>query len=393
LRSILEANKVFLADYYGVLENTLLAINDTGKYFEKYDIRDKYELLEVALNLGERHIEITDDIIKIKSEGFNEKKNRSIGAYRRKRTLFIDEAQDCHRFEKEILIAIYGSDNLVVANGGKEQLIRHVELCNWEVSLTKRINVKKHYTRNRSYRVKKTVVDFCNYIAKRFQIALNLEPLESEDEGELFFDFRQNHTGPQIKEIFNDLNIKGEIHGCTPYESLLILLDSSTQRNGVEKNQGTDTATINEYGNIEDTLHLKRGDWVHLRTLEEDFMFWDGTVEDKSQLIIPSPYQSRVIYYESCRGLESWSVACFSIDKFFKQKREEPDAEKFLVYDLFLNQNNEQRKSMFAATWILMAMTRAIDTLYIQISEKDSEFGEVVQEYIKLGNKNVRVLL
>ena len=121
-------------------------------------------------------------------------------------------------------------------------------------------------------------------------------------------------------------------------------------------------------------------------------MFWDGTVEDKSKLVVPCPNESRVIYYESCRGLEAWFVACFSLDKFFNQKREDPDAERYLIEDLFLSQNNEQRKSMYAATWAIMALTRVIDTLYIQINDRNSEFGKVVDEYLKQGNKNVKLL-
>ncbi len=38
----------------------------------------------------------------------------------------------------------------------------------------------------------------------------------------------------------------------------------------------------------------------------------------------------RMIYYNSCRGLEEivWSVACFDIDIFFDKKRAEADADK-----------------------------------------------------------------
>ncbi len=389
----IEANEVFLADYYGVLENTLLQIQNPQQFYEKYNIEDKHELLDIAIGLSKKYEGEKDGKKTITEKGFVEFKNRRVGGHRRKRTLFIDEAQDCHRLEKEILISIYGSNNIVVANGGKEQLIRHVELCNWEVSNAKKLSIKKHSTRNKSYRVKKTVVDFCNYVASKFQIDLNLEPLESEDEGELLFDFRLNHSEQEINEIFNHLNLKGEINGCTPYERLLVLLESNSQR---EASTGQnvphiETAIINEYGNIEDAPHLKRGTWKHIESLEKnDFIFWDGTVEDKSQLIVPSPNESRVIYYESCRGLEAWTVACFALDKFFSQKREDPDAEKYLIEDLFLNQNNEQRKSMYAAAWALMALTRVIDTMYIQINDRDSEFGKVVVEYLNQKNKNVR---
>lgn len=391
----IEANDVFLADYYGVLENTLLQIDNPQQFFEKYNVENKYEILDLAIGLHEENFEIIDGVKTITQKGFNTFKNRRVGGIRRKRTVFIDEGQDCHRLEKEILISIFGSANIVVANGGKEQLIRHVELCNWEVSKAKKLTIKKHSTRTKSYRIKKTVVDFCNFVAKKFQIDLNLEPFETEDEGELLIDFRRNHNETEITEIFNFLNLKGKVNGCTPYESLLVLLDSNTQREGLSKNPAPsiESAIINEYGNIEDVKHKKRGTWKHLEDLEkQEFTFWDGTVEDKSQLIVPSPNESRVIYYESCRGLEAWAVACFALDKFFNQKREDPDAEKFLIEDMFLNQNNEQRKSMYAATWALMALTRVIDTQYIQINDINSEFGKVVNEYLEQGNKNVKLM-
>jgi hypothetical protein len=399
----IEASDVFLANYYGVLEDTLLQIQNPKKFYDKHNIENKYVLLDVAIGLSKKYIEEKDGKKIITEKGFIEFKNRRVGGHRRKRTLFIDEAQDCHPLEKEILISIYNSDNIVVANGGREQLIRHVELCNWEKSQAREINVKKHYTRNKSFRVKKTVVNFCNFVAKKYQIDLNLEPLDSVDEGELLFDFRQNHSETEIKDLFNHLSLKGEVNGCSAYESLLVILESNSQRAG-QKGQPEpmlDKAIINEYGNIEDAPHLRRGAWQHMAKLEKDnFMFWDGTVEDKSNLNVPSPNESRVIYYESCRGLEAWSVVCFSFDKFFSQKQDEPDAEKFLIdneektkltQDLF-KVSNDDRKKMYAATWALMAMTRTIDSLYIQVNDRNSEFGKIVVEYLNQGNKNVKQL-
>lgn len=399
----IKANDVFLANYYGVLEDTLLQIQHPQKYYEKYNIENKYELLDVAIGLSEKYVGEKDGEKTITEKGFIEFKNRRVGGNKRKRTVFIDEAQDCHSLEKEILISIFNSDNIIVANGGREQLIRHVELCNWEKSQVGEFSVKKHYSRNKSFRVKKTVIDFCNFVAKKYQIDLNLEPLDSEDEGELFFDFRQNHSETEIKDIFNLLNLKGKVNSCSAYESLLVLLDSNTQRAGLQGQPEPmpDTAVINEYGNIIDAPHLRRGTWKHMSTLEkDDFMFWDGTIEDKSHLIVPSPHESRVIYYESCRGLEAWSVACFSFDKFFNQKLDDPDAERFLINDKektklmqdMFKVSNKDRKNMYAATWALMAMTRTIDSLYIQINDRNSEFGKTVDEYLKQENKNVRLL-
>ena len=58
---------------------------------------------------------------------------------------------------------------------------------------------------------KKTVGEFCNYVANHYKIDLNLEPIESEDEGELLVDFNTKHTDNAIQDIFKQLNLKGEI--------------------------------------------------------------------------------------------------------------------------------------------------------------------------------------
>ena len=411
LISNIEAKDVFLADYYGVLEATLSQIERPEAFFKKYDIENKHELLDVVIGLNKKYVDEKDGKPIIKMSGFKEFNNRRIGSRKRKRTVFIDEAQDCHRLEKEILISIYGSKKIVIANGGKEQLIRHKELCNWEILKGNKLETNKHYKRNKSYRVKKTVGKFCNYVANHYKIDLNLEPIESEDEGELLVDFNTKHTDNEIQDIFKQLNLKGEINGCSAYERLLILIESNSQREGLSKNEITESGIINEYGNIEASSNLIRvlpalfgnkdgnieassnlirGKWKYLKPLENDnLMFWDGTESDKSKLNVPNPFESRLIYYESCRGLESWSVACFSIDKFFKLKKEHPDAEKFLLTEekgdtrnLFLT--NEERRNMCAATWVLMALTRVIDTLYIQIDDENSEFGKVIKKYLEI---------
>jgi len=394
-------DEIFLSDYYGVLENTLLAINKPDEYFTKYNIENKFELLEVVLNLKEKHLKKDEKENLIDEKAFKEKINRKVGGRKRKRTIFIDEAQDCHIREKEILISIFGSDNVVISSGGKEQLIRHIELCNWEVSNQKKISVKKYKTSNKSFRIKKSVLDFCNFVAAKYQIELKLEPLETEDEGELILDFRNNVAFTDMQQIFSNLSLKGEISGCTAYESLLVLIDTHSK---VDASNGSNTVSstgkINEYDNIEDSHKIKKGDWKYKAHLEKEnqLMFWDGTNDNKSQMQVPYPTETRLIYYDSCRGLEAWTVACFNIDRFFNQKREDPDAEKFLINDekelgmqsLFVT--NDSRKDMFAGTWALMAITRAIDTLYLKFDNPNSQFSKLVLEYVKLNPKNLKVL-
>ncbi|MDM1350955.1 hypothetical protein HX014_10105 [Myroides marinus] len=313
--------------------------------------------------------------------------------------ILIDEAQDCHRLEKDILISLYGSEKLVLVNGGKEQLIRHTELCNWKISQGKKIDYKVIKTYNKSLRMKQASVDFCNFLAKKFQIDLDLIPLDSEDNGEIIFDFRKHTDATKIEEVFNELIIKGTINQCSSYESLMILLDSHSQqiRQDTDPKDNT-TTTINEFNNIQITSNRRENKWSYKEYFtnhsKNRFDFWDGTVLNKSFLALPTTLENRLIYYESCRGLESWSLACFAIDRFFNFKREEEDAEKFLLENLLLNHDSDLRKSMYAATWVLMALTRVIDTLYIQIEDSNSELSKIILEYIEQNKQNpsIRVL-
>lgn len=44
----------------------------------------------------------------------------------------------------------------------------------------------------------------------------------------------------------------------------------------------------------------------------------------------------------------------------------------------------EERKNKYAATWILMAITRAIDTCYLELSNSDNEFNRCINNFIQM---------
>lgn len=433
----MEADKIFLSDYYNVLKETLLAINDPETYFSKYDVQDKYELLDAPVGLTDKHL---DEENKIGEQQFLSTLKRKIGGNKRRRTLFVDEAQDCFHNEREILFSIFGHKNLVVASGGTDQLIRHTDLCNWEVFRNKKLTVRPPARRRKkdlpsdtsqtsllqedifkieaievdpgnlaydvirydmgrqSYRVKRNILRFCNFVAESCGLNLNLLEMESEDSGELIFDFRSAKSSDNIKEELEGFVRLGQIAGCTPYESLIVLIDSEEK---VVKNSSSppDSASVNEHDNIERSSLRNKSEWRHKKALEGNMMFWDGATDDKGNLPYPSPNECRLLFYHSCRGLEAWSVACFNIDRFYNQKKDDPDAEKYLLEDemesgmhkAFLT--NEERKQRFAGTWVLMALTRAIDTLYLDFNQKNSELSLIAMEYIKQHPDDVRVFL
>lgn len=371
------SNSIFISDYYGVLKNIFKAINNPSDFYDEYNIELKFELLYATMAYATSYLN-NEELQggKIPRDIYIKRVNKVLSGHRLgEAVILIDEGQDCHRDEKDILYKVFFAKNIAVANGGKEQLIRHVELCNWTASKGISIPHKIYSSGNKSYRLKKRPLHICNFIANRFNVELDLIPLETEDHGEVIIDFRQPYGELMASEIFENLLLKGEVNFCCPYESLLILLNPS--RKNVDDDYST-SAIINEYGNIEEHNEATENVWQFMEMLGRHCEYWDGTNDEIRNQYIPAYGEVRTIFYNSCRGLEAWSVACFDIDKFFDKKRSEKDAEIYLMDTVF---TLEERKSMYASTWALMAMTRAIDTLYLKISDKESEFGKAILEY------------
>ncbi|MFC2497313.1 MAG: DNA helicase UvrD, partial [Capnocytophaga granulosa] len=138
----------------------------------------------------------------------------------------------------------------------------------------------------------------------------------------------------------------------------------------------------------------KKGSWKYLKLLEDNgYQCYNGT---KSKHLPFDFDDIRIIHYESCRGLETFAVCCFRLDTFFNGKYEDENAERTLLNKKRYNNQdltNEKRKQIYATNWLLMALTRAIDTLYIQINDKNSDIGKLVCEYIEINkeNKNIKV--
>lgn len=397
-------DEIFLQDYYNVLQQVLNVIRDPEQYFITNNLLDKYDLLKIIFNLPVEDM-VNSSKYKLNCAHFVEIISDKLNSMRSNTCVFVDEGQDCHHLEKEILISLFGSGNLMVANGGREQLIRHPILCKWDIFNSKKINARKVSSSIKSLRVKKSILNLCNFIAIKFGVNLNLIELEMDDPGEIIFDFRQKPSSLEVKEVIGTLCLKSTIMGCTALEGLLILIDSRSVNDHGKRTYGESitsefhSAQINENGNLEPTITKKRYTWSHKNFLVKELglLIWDGTIKDKSQLPIPYSTETRLIYYESCRGLEGWAVACYDIDSFYSRKKNSSDSEKFLndaekefgIQDLHVT--SEERKNAFAAAWILMAITRAIDTLYLNIEDESSELGKLFREFIDTNPGNIRV--
>lgn len=376
-------NEVFIADYHNILNETLKLLKNTNDFYDEYEVESKGKLLETHFKLDDADIE------SFSRNTFQKKISRRIVARLRRRTVFVDEAHDCTKIERDILMSIFKPHNFVVTSGGKEQLIRTGEVLQWSVASGQKHPHKIFKKERKTFRMKSNVVHLVNFMAKKFGIDINLAPDSIEDSGTLTFDFRPIIPQELKKTVSEYLNT-GFLAGYSPYETLLFLIDSRTDHI-VTKEKEDDKLVITEDNNIAESKGFRRK-WNFTESLEatDSFFLWNGTAAGKKSLPLPQNFDARMIYYESCRGLEAHTVFCFALDQYFLHKSKDDEASLYLLDDMF--KTDEDRTNAYAITAVLMALTRAIDSLYINITDQNSLLGQLLLEYASQFPEKVRLL-
>jgi hypothetical protein len=369
-KDLIEPNvgrQIFIEDYYKILELIYLAITDSRKFYEDLNIKDRYDLLSALYKTdkfsSENIIPYENLINQIKT--LKQTSNWS-------KLLIVDECQDFHVLEKEILFKLRGPENIIVATGGKDQLIRHSRELNWSVSLNQRLPVKTFPLYNGSFRQKQNIIAFVNKFSDEYGFRFDLKSIaESKGLGSIIVDLRPKQSIINI-DILREFEATGKISGCSLYESIMILIPPKYTSKVI-----TDGFVVNEKDFVYKTnLSIDR----HTNDLkffqELNLAYWDGVNEDKGRMRVPNQNEIRIIHYESCRGLESWSCALISLDQYFLSKRSSREAGFHLADDLFLSE--EERRDKYAALWCLMAFTRPIDTLYIHLESQVNSFSNKI---------------
>ncbi len=368
-------NELFLADYNKVLENMYLMLDNPHEFYEKYDIKNRRELLDIMSKTDKKRDE--DFISEYKFEEFNKDVlNTVMHTKWWSRSVLIDEAQDCNNYEKLILMKVYGAENIIITSGGKDQLIRTSLVTDWTHALEKPIPADIITLPGRSYRQKANIVRFINAFGDHFNVA---GPIKWADEshgfGRVIIDTRNSVRGFS-DDTFNLIREEGKVQGCSDYENCMILLPTT----GYSSKTKEKRVVIDELDNVD---IIDKSTNRRLEISNQDLKIWNGIVERKSKLSIPAACQTRFIYYESCRGLEAWNVLCVDLDTFFYNMRSSTDAELYARTNQNLFMNDEDLKSEFALHWIYMALTRPIDTLYIKLAVPSNEFSKEIIEIAK----------
>lgn len=255
--------------------------------------------------------------------------------------ILIDEAQDWSELERNLILQLYDKNRILVADGG-QQFVRNLSPCDWTV-VPDRNNIKLKYC----LRQKKNLVKFINhYMELEYPSGNKVIPSEELRGGKVIIVKDKEKLFTTIKNEKNALIKAGNV----PYDLLFIVPSTMVEM-------------VEGYRSFKLIKEFER----------KDILLWDGTNEDNRIEFSTNLEESRVLQYESSRGLEGWTVCCMDFDEYMKIKEQQydPNTES----NALLLESAEERKRKYLINWALIPMTRAIDTLIITLHDEQSYYS------------------
>ena len=142
-----------------------------------------------------------------------------------------------------------------------------------------------------------------------------------------------------------------------------------------------------------DTLSIIPHHWVEkakdrkaiLAKLYEDHgkKVWDGSVARNREVGPENIDEFRIVQYDSCRGLEGWMVVNYCFDELYDEKLKYPQLSQSSQADIFADELKMEQALQYAKKWLMIPMTRAMDTVFLHISKPDSFVGKCLIELNK----------
>jgi predicted ribonuclease YlaK len=261
--------------------------------------------------------------------------------------ILIDEAQDWNDIEKKLIYFIFGKEKVIIADG-VDQLIRSQRKCNWTQGLKPGVDFHKKSER-RGLRQKYTLVDFVKQVAEKLNVYWDLEPKEDLYGGKIII-----KIGDYIQELHDREFEICKNNGNSAYEMMFLAPPSLVGGSASKKS------------------FLKAPEFKDM-----GITIWDGTNRDLRTAYSVDLDSHRLLQYDSCRGLEGWTVVCLELDEFVRYKHETFQEEDIgqLTLETF-----EEKRDKFVNLWTLIPLTRAIDTLIITIKNPESKTAKAFRE-------------
>lgn len=251
--------------------------------------------------------------------------------------VFIDEGQDWPQDEIEILRAIYMPEHLAVADG-VDQFVRS-SVADW-ASGVKRAQLKPHRL-TRCLRMKANLAVFVRDFAELLGLDdWDLEPNPDAPGGRVLIVEGDLAKAPSM---IDELRVQAASLGNYPVDLLACVPPSLVQHDNPET------------PSIPGQTLVMAGQKV-----------WDATSSDVREHFPTDRDALRIVQYDSCRGLEGWTVINYAFDEFWNYKFAECISKNSEPDDSFVTP--QDRAAASASRWAMIPLTRAMDTLVINMS-------------------------
>lgn len=251
--------------------------------------------------------------------------------------VFVDEGQDWPADEIAILRHLYGPERLTVSDG-VDQYVRE-SVADWSQGVPKMSLRARRLTR--CMRMKANLAAFVSDMAANLGLDdWDLEPNIEAPGGRVIVLEGDLASRPELLQGWCD---DARTLGNAPVDMLACISPLMVQAG--QAGQLCRPAEIYE----------RSGGSV-----------WDGTSRDVREHFPTHRDQLRFVQYDSCRGLEGWTVINFQLDTLWDYKRSQWFSEGHVADDLY--RTAEESAAQHASRWVMIPLTRAIDTLVINIS-------------------------
>jgi len=261
----------------------------------------------------------------------------------------IDEAQDWPDDERQIVSSLVPSEKFVIADGVDQMVRRGVRKQKWSSG-----NKPHAIPLRTSLRQKTNIIRFVQRFSDELGYSWDVKTNRELPGGRIVVlqgDYSKNFHEVEFGRCKNAGNLAYEyLFLCPPN-----LVSRSGERRFVLQKQF-------------DNMGIK---------------LWDGTNKKLRKSFPTSADEHRILQYDSCRGLEGWTVCCLGFDELLEYKKREfnkIEEEQLSLLDGLGLSSKEERAAEFVAQWATMPLTRAVDTLILQISRKETSVSKILQK-------------
>ncbi len=269
--------------------------------------------------------------------------------------VFVDEGQDCPDDEVKIIRWLFGVKNIVIADG-VDQYVREQSQSNKKMGWDRSLPTNDFVRRNlkKGVRMKYNLSLFMADIAWECFGLHNwdVEPVDEAIGGRVLVYEGDLASRP---DIFKELCSEARSEGNFPIDMLACVPPSFCPRDPSGENISRVAQNYRQSG----------------------IQYWDGSSKKVRENPPTSRDQLRIVQYESCRGLEGWTVLNFGFDELWDTKFRQGIRATSLEAEAVLDPKDYARK--FAGQWLMIPLSRAIDTLVINVGTEDTELKRTLK--------------